>query len=502
VRARRRAHRRHATAAASKSVDSLLGPGRASRYLGWVLVLEALAGPHPAWLLALGTVTLGLRPVRAAGHAGVRTTRVAWTRGHRVRFAPALLAVILFLPLAAPGGDITCFPRDCWRRVRRETRGDPRAGRRGPQISRPPLASPVEPGNDRLAAEWAGRCPALGGNSRAGAWPRVPAMAARASAATRGHEELALPARGARRCNGNGAPEALADFERSPRSRTCSEATRPRGRYPLVALGTLAELERTECAAAAVPRGVAAVHARTSWRCVLAGAAGLVLDGRAPGPHAGAQPTRHDQRLALPLYTSFLGGRDRTIAGWGAVVSPDRGAALRARLAGGREARRSRWSSDCERLHGGVHSSSGARDRRAMLPGEVLITSQPVVPSRPGANDKRLGQRGDARVRDRGSCWPRSRTARVARRRRRTAAFPVDARVSPDTYSLGRPVTPEPAWRSTLVGGVNLRQCGGAAAGLAAARCSWSNAPHFLGTFADELLAPHPHRCTAQDWGA
>lgn len=277
---------------------------------------------------------------------------------------------------------------------------------------------------------------------------------------------------------GSGA-EALADFARAPLS-IVQRSDAARGRFPLVALPSLAELDHTDVRGRAVL--VSGPAQRAHERAVVAhGAAGLVVDGRRLFP-----PVRSDEHDRDSLaYTSFwwVGDRPR---GWGVVVSPARGAALRARLAAG-ERLEVEVDFDCARYTSEFALVSASLPGE--LPGEVLITSHLCHP-RPGANDNASGSAATLEC-------ARVLAALAARgdlrRPRRTLRF------------LWMPeFTGTYAWHALhrdrverTLAAVNLDMVGERQSDCGSTLLL-EHAPYFLGSFADELLARI--RTAAQDW--
>jgi hypothetical protein len=357
--------------------------------------------------------------------------------------------------------------------VRRETRGD-RALADVAAISRHHRIQ-SSPGYDD-AAVWLGdalrsaglspeltRVPA-DGRTRFGGFPMPEGWRCRRARAT---------------LHGNAGPEALADFERSPLS-IVQRSDAARGRYPLVALGSLAELERTEVRGCAVLVG-GPVQRAHELAVVARGAAGLVVDGRRLVP-----PVRTDAHDRDSLaYTSFWWVGDRT-RGWGVVVSPDRGAALRARLAAG-EKLEIEVDYDCERYTGEFTLVSA--EIAGELPGEVLITSHLCHP-RPGANDNASGSAATlecarvlAALADRGELPAKRRTLRFLWMPEFTGTYAWQA------LHRDRVARTLAAVNLDMVG-ERQQDCG--------STLLLEHAPHFLGTFADELLGRI--RTAAQDW--
>jgi peptidase M28-like protein len=279
--------------------------------------------------------------------------------------------------------------------------------------------------------------------------------------------------------HGARGPEPLADFAQAPLS-IVQRSDRARGRFPLVALAGATALDATDVRGKAVLSAspVQRLHERA---VVEHGAAGLVACGRRLMP-----PVRTEQhdRDAL-AYTSFwwVGDRPR---GWGVVVSPARADELRARLASG-EPLEVEIDFDCERYAG--ETSLVTTTIPGTLPGEVLITGHLCHPQ-PGANDNASGAaavlecaRVLASLADRGELRGPRRTVRFLWMPEFTGTY---------------------AWRAlraeraaATVAAVNLDMVGESQAACGSTFLI-EQAPHFLGSFADELLARI--RSAAQDW--
>ena len=269
--------------------------------------------------------------------------------------------------------------------------------------------------------------------------------------------------------HGVNGEEPLADFARAPLS-IVQRSDRASGRYPLVAIESLDELDRFDVRGKAV---LLATHAQRSHeRAVVArGAAGLVCDGRRLVPPARTE--EHDRDSLA--YTSFwwLGDRPR---GWGVVVSPARGAELRRRLAAG-ESLEVQVEFDCAR--GPRRFALVSATIPGELPGEVLITSHLCHPQ-PGANDNASGSAATlecARVLSEiaGSGeWGRPRrTVRFLWMPEFTGTFAWQA-LRPDRAQA-------------TVAALNLDMVGERQEDCAST-LRLERAPYFLGSFADELL--------------
>lgn len=276
--------------------------------------------------------------------------------------------------------------------------------------------------------------------------------------------------RGQATLHGAGGPEPLADFDAAPLSIVQRSAS-ARGRWPLVALPPDPDLDRVDVRGRAV---LLSDHAqRAHERLVVArGAAGLVCDGRRLLPPVRTEA--HDRDSLA--YTSFWWLADRP-RGWGVVVSPERGRALRQRLAAG-EALEVEVDFDCQRFAGRIPLTTAVIPGE--LPGEVLVTSHLCHP-RPGANDNASGSAATlecARVlHELGSSGrlpgPR-RTIRFLWMPEFTGTYAWQA------LAPGRAAATVAAVNLDMVG-ERQEDCG--------STLRLERAPHFLGSFADELLA-------------
>jgi len=273
--------------------------------------------------------------------------------------------------------------------------------------------------------------------------------------------------------------EPVADFSQAPLS-IVQRSDRARGRFPLVALAGVDALDRTDVRGKVVvsPSPVQRLHERA---VVEHGAAGIVAYGRRLMPPV--RTAEHD-RDAL-AYTSFwwLGDRPR---GWGVVASPARAAGLLERLAAG-ESLDIEIDFDCERFAG--ETSLVTTTVPGTLPGEVLVTGHLCHPQ-PGANDNASGAaavlecaRVLATLAARGALGTPRRTVRFLWMPEFTG-----------TYAW-RSLRPESA--GSTVAGVNLDMVGESQADCGSTFLL-EQAPHFMGSFADELLARI--RNAAQDW--
>jgi len=279
--------------------------------------------------------------------------------------------------------------------------------------------------------------------------------------------------------HGSQGAEPLADFERAPLS-IVQRSDRAQGRFPLVALESLDALERTDVRGKAVLSAgpVQRLHERA---VVERGAAGIVACGRRLMP-----PVRTEQHNRDSLtYTSFwwVGDRPR---GWGAVVSPARGEELRERLARG-ESLAVEVDYDCERYTG--ETTLLTTTLPGSLPGEVLVTGHLCHPQ-PGANDNASGAAAVLETARVLAALAAGGDLRAARRTVRFLWMPEFT----GTYAW-RALRPDHV--AATVAAVNLDMVGERQADCGSTFLL-EQAPHFLGSFADELLARI--RTAAQDW--
>lgn len=278
--------------------------------------------------------------------------------------------------------------------------------------------------------------------------------------------------------HGGRGPEPLADFGARPLSLVQRSAPAG-GRYELVAAepGTPAhEAVRGRV----VLTSAGAQHAHR-LAVVRDGAAGLLCDGRRLLPPVRTEA--HDRDSLA--YTSFWWGPDEP-RGWGFVVSPARGEELRARLAAGErlevevEIVSRRFPTETPLV-----SATLAGD----LPGEVLVTAHLCHPY-PGANDNGSGVAAALEA------------ARALAALERAGGLPAPRR---GIRFLWMPeFTGTYAWlaggaerASRTVAALNLDMVGEAQADCGSTLLL-ERAPHFAGSFADELLARVRH--ASQDW--
>lgn len=280
--------------------------------------------------------------------------------------------------------------------------------------------------------------------------------------------------------HGAGAPRLIADYEVDPLS-IVQRSAPARGRWPLVHFaepfdpGVAVDLKGK---VALVPwSGNQAYEHAVRW----GGAAGLLTYGRRLMPPV--RTAEHDPDSLN--YTSFwwAGDRPRT---WGAVVSPRLQRELVERLERGE-----RLEVECdivtERYRGSIPLVTTTIPGE--VPGEVLITGHLCHP-RPGANDNASGA---AAVLECARVLARLAAAGTLPTRRRTLRFLWMPEFT-GTYAW-QAARPESV-RAT-VAAINLDMVGEKQDDCGSTFLL-ERAPHFLGSFADELLARV--RSAAQDW--
>lgn len=282
--------------------------------------------------------------------------------------------------------------------------------------------------------------------------------------------------------HGAGGARPIADFSSSPLS-IIQRSASARGRWPLVHL---------DPAAGTAPGGTSSLEgcvaltpgpANAAYELAVRarGAAGLLTYGRRLMP-----PVRtDDDDLDSLNYTSFwwAGERPRT---WGAVVSPRLERELLERLRAG-ERLEIECDIETERYPGTIPLLTATLP--GTRPGEVLVTGHLCHPQ-PGANDNASGA---AAVLE---------TARVLARLSASGALPGERRT---IRFLWMPeFTGTYAWQAErpervreTIAAVNLDMVGERQDDCGSTFLI-ERAPHFLGSFADDLLARV--RSAAQDW--
>jgi peptidase M28-like protein len=342
---------------------------------------------------------------------------------------------------------------------------------------------------------------ALAGFHRIQASPGYDAAAAWLESAVRAAgyvpERVSVPADGRTRCLGFPMPEGwrcrharatlhsargdepVAEFARAPLS-IVQRSDSARGRWPLVVLESLDALEHTDVRGKVVLTGspVQRVHERA---VVAHGAVGVVSDGRRLMPPV--RTAEHDRDSLA--YTSFWWLADRP-RGWGVVVSPARGAELRTRLAAG-ERIELEVDFDCERYTGEIPLLTTTLP--GTLPGEILVTGHLCHPQ-PGANDNASGAAAVLETARVLAALAATGDLAGARRGVRFLWMPeftgTYAWLAGDAQRAARTVA---AINLDMVG-EQQEDCG--------STFLLEQAPHFLGSFADEVLARV--RTAAQDW--
>lgn len=276
--------------------------------------------------------------------------------------------------------------------------------------------------------------------------------------------------------------EPLADFAAHPLS-LVQRSDAARGRFPIVAVeggAAASDYEGIDVRGRVVlTRGpVQRVH---ELAVVARGAAGLLCDGRRLVP-----PVRTEEHDRDSLaYTSYwwLGSEPR---GWGFVASPARGAELRARLAAG-EALELEVDIAARRFPTVAPLVTAALP--GSIPGEVLVTAHLCHP-RPGANDNGSGVAAALETARALAALERAGGLSTPRRTIRFLWMPEFT----GTYAW----LAGGAERSAhTVAAINLDMVGESQADCGSVQLL-ERAPHFAGSFAEELVARIRH--AAQDW--
>ncbi len=281
---------------------------------------------------------------------------------------------------------------------------------------------------------------------------------------------------------GSAGVEPLASFASQPLS-LIQRSSPAQGRYPVVVLndGThpahYGHLDVRGCAV--LTSG--SVHRVHQLAVVERGAAGLLSDGRRLVP-----PVRTEQHDRDSLaYTSFWWQGDQP-RGWGFVLSPARGAGVRARLAEGEaltlevEIQSKRFATEIPLVTATIPGS---------VPGEILLTAHLCHPQ-PSANDNGSGVAAVLEC------------ARALQALAATSAWPEPRRTvrflwMPEFTGTYAWLGGDPARAARTVAALNLDMVG-----EDQARCGSTllleHPPHFAASFAEELLLRIRH--ASQDW--
>lgn len=276
--------------------------------------------------------------------------------------------------------------------------------------------------------------------------------------------------------------EALADFTAHPLS-LVQRSDAARGRYPIVAIeggGAAADYDGVDVRGRVVlTRGP--VQRAHELAVVQRGAAGLLCDGRRLVP-----PVRTEEHDRDSLaYTSYwwLGDEPR---GWGFVASPARGAELRARLAAGE---RLELEAEIASRRFATVAPLVTAVLPGSLPGEVLLTAHLCHP-RPGANDNGSGVAAALESARALAALERAGGLATPRRSIRFLWMPEFT----GTYAW---LAGDPERSTRTVAALNLDMVGESQADCGSVQLL-ERAPHFAGSFAEELVARIRH--AAQDW--
>ncbi len=280
--------------------------------------------------------------------------------------------------------------------------------------------------------------------------------------------------------HGAGAPRVIADFATQPLS-IIQRSAAARGRWPLVTWDAGARAPRAGELAGKVALIAGSGNAAYELAVRAGGAAGLLTYGRRLMPPV--RTAEHDPDSLN--YTSFwwAGERPRT---WGAVMSPRLERELLDRLHAG-EALEIECDIATERYAGTIPLITTMVP--GTLPGEIMVTGHLCHPL-PGANDNASGAAATLE------------TARVLAQLAASGRLPAERR---SVRFLWMPeFTGTYAWhaaradrvRATLAA-INLDMVGEKQDDCGSTFLL-ERAPHFLGSFADDLLARV--RSAAQDW--
>lgn len=273
--------------------------------------------------------------------------------------------------------------------------------------------------------------------------------------------------------HGRRGAEPLADFAARPLS-LVQRSDPARGRFPLVAVeggGSAADYDGVDVRGKVVlTRGpVQRAHALAVLE---RGAAGLLCDGRRLVP-----PARTDEHDRDSLaYTSYWWGGDEP-RGWGFVLSPARGAELRERLAAGE---RLEVEADIVSRRFATEAPLVTATLAGERPGEVLVTAHLCHP-RPGANDNASGVAAALEAARALAALAREGGLERPRRTIRFLWMPEFT----GTYAW---LAGDPGRASRTVAALNLDMVGESQADCGSTQLL-ERAPHFAGSFAEELVA-------------
>lgn len=273
--------------------------------------------------------------------------------------------------------------------------------------------------------------------------------------------------------HGAAGAEPLADFAAAPLSLVQRSAP-ARGRWPLVPAGAADVRGR-------VVLGDEAVHDLHAREVLGRGAAGLVSDGRRLLPPV---RTREHDRDSV-AYTSFWWAGEEP-RGWGFVVSPARGESLRARLAAGEPLE---IEAEIVTRRAPTTAPIVTAVLPGTLPGEVLVTAHLCHP-KPGANDNGSGVAAALEAARALAALDRTGGLPRARRSIRFLWMPELT----GTYAW---LAADPGRAARTVAALNLDMVGESQADCGSTQLI-ERAPHFAGSFAEELLVRIRH--AAQDW--
>lgn len=284
--------------------------------------------------------------------------------------------------------------------------------------------------------------------------------------------------------HGAAGAEPLADFQARPLSLVQRSAP-AQGRFPLVAAEFGGDAPG---AGAADVRGCVVltrgpVQRAHALAVIERGAAGLLCDGRRLVP-----PVRTDEHDRDSLaYTSYWWRGDEP-RGWGFVVSPARGAELRARLAAGE---RLEVEADVVSRRYPTEAPLVTAVLPGTIPGEVLVTAHLCHPL-PGANDNGSGVAAALEAARALAALDRAGALAGPRRTIRFLWMPEFT----GTYAwLGN----GPGRAARTIAALNLDMVGESQSDCGSIQLL-ERAPHFAGSFADELAVRIRH--AAQEWVA